>query len=165
MVIKMNKDSNILISFLINAKMQTYANENAPKTNSSRLGSKDYEFSKETELGTMVYHDTYFGGINFLGEEVVYINSDTPCWGMNYYGNTISNIGEDIMDKILRPALMLVGTDQSIIPVRGPSLFENDEYKYTFKTEGTIDNFTGIEEIHKGKELIYRLRCQGGKIN
>ena len=54
----MNKDSNILISFLINAKMQTYANENVPKL-SSRLGSKDYEFSKETELGTMVYHDTY----------------------------------------------------------------------------------------------------------
>jgi len=32
MVIKLNKESHILISFLINAKMQTYANEKVVKT-------------------------------------------------------------------------------------------------------------------------------------
>ena len=55
--------------FLIEAKKQTYANENAPKIDSSRLNSKDYEYKKDN----IIYHDTYFGGTNFIGEEVVYI--------------------------------------------------------------------------------------------
>ena len=37
----------------------------------------------------MIYHDTYFGGTNFMGEEVVYEDSDAPIWGMNYYGVTL----------------------------------------------------------------------------
>ena len=36
-----------------------------------------------------VDHDTYFGGVRFMGEEVVYRGIDTPKWGMNYYGVTI----------------------------------------------------------------------------
>ena len=60
-------------NFLIEAKKQTYANENAPKIDSSRLNSKDYEYKK----GNMIYHDTYFGGTNFIGEEVVYIDNQT----------------------------------------------------------------------------------------
>lgn len=84
---------------------------------------------------------------------------------MNYYGNTIDEkLSEEAMDEALRPALMKVGEDDSIIPVRGPSEFINGQYAYTFKTEGTIERFTGIEEIYKGKQLIYRLYCHGGII-
>lgn len=66
-------------SFLIEAKKQTYANEKVEKVSSSRWGSKDYEYQKEN----MIYHDTYFGGTNFIGEEVVYINNKI-YWAMNY---------------------------------------------------------------------------------
>lgn len=150
-----------LLDFLIEAKKQTYANANVEKVKSTRLGSKDYHY----ENGNMIYHDTYFGGIKFMGEEVVYCNSEEPIWGMNYYGITIDNtLSEEAMDKALRPALMNVGKDNSIIPVRGPSRFENDGYVYTFKVEGTIENFTGIEEICKDGALIYRLYCHGGLI-
>lgn len=90
--------------FLIEAKNQTYANENAPKIGSSRLNSKDYEYKKDN----MIYHDTYFGGTNFIGEEVVYIDNQT-YWAMNYYGTTLDKtLGEEAMDKALRPALMKV---------------------------------------------------------
>lgn len=155
-----------IISFLIIAKKQTYANSDSPKVNPSRLGSKDYEFSEEIEGTLMSYHDTYFGGLNFIGEEVIYIGKNTPKWGMNYYGNTIcESISEEVMDKVLRPALMMVGEDKKVIPVRGPSKFKTDEYTYTFKTKGTIENFVGTEEIYKGEELIYCLQCQGGIIN
>ena len=55
----------------------------------------------------MIYHDTYFGGTNFIGEEVYLYNKID--WVMNYYGVTLDEkISEDAMDSVLRPALMLV---------------------------------------------------------
>ena len=64
----------------------------------------------------------------------------------------------------LRPALMKVGEDKSVISVRGISQFENNGYVYTFKTTGTIENFDGIEQIYKANKLIYELHCSGGLI-
>ena len=57
--------------FLIEAKKQTYANSLVERIDSSRLNSKDYEYQKNN----MLYHDTYFGGTKFIGEEVVYIDN------------------------------------------------------------------------------------------
>ena len=68
------------------------------------------------------------------------------------------------MDKALRPALMKVGEDDTVLPVRGPSKFENDGYTYIFESIGQIENFTGLEEIYKDKKLVYRLHCHGGII-
>lgn len=145
--------------FLIEAKKQTYANENVKKVEPSRKGSNDYEYSS----GNMTYHDTYFGGINFIGEEVVY-EDNNPIWGMNYYGETIDeSFTEEAIDKALRPALMQVGKDE-ILPLRGPKEFINGEYKYTFIVNGDLSSFEGEESIYKNNKKIYRLKCHGGKI-
>jgi len=61
-----------LKKFLIEAKKETYANENVKQKKSSRLKSRDYEYKKDN----MIYHDTFFGGTNFIGEEVVYIDNE-----------------------------------------------------------------------------------------
>lgn len=149
-----------LREFLIEAKKQTYANENVEKQKSSRTGSNDYEYGSNN----MTYHDTYFGGTNFMGEEVVYEQNDTPIWGMNYYGVTLDNtLSEEAMDKALRPALMQVGIDD-IIPVRGPKEFINGEYRYAFNVNGNLENFEGEEVIYKGDKKIYILKCHGGII-
>ena len=146
--------------FLIEAKKQTYANENVSKTASSRLNSNDYEYKKDN----MIYHDTFFGGTNFIGEEVVYIDNKT-YWAMNYYGTTLDeNLSEETMDKALRPALMKVGENNNVIPVRGPKEFINGEYKYAFKVNGDINCFNGIETIYKNNVKIYELKCTGGLI-
>ena len=151
--------------FLIKAKKQTYANGNAKKVNSSRLGSNDYQYEEEIEGKLMKYHDTYFGGTQFMGEEVVYCEDSMPLWGMNYYGVTLDDtLSEEAMDKVLRPALSQVGNDNNVLPVRGPSNYANDDYKYIFNCSGDINNFIGIEEIYKSDELIYRLNCHGGLI-
>lgn len=148
-----------LEQFLIEAKKQTYANENIEKVNSSRLDSKDYEYKKDN----MLYHDTYFGGTNFIGEEVVYVDNKI-YWAMNYYGVTLdSTLGEEAMDKVLRPALMMVGIDD-IIPVRGPKEFNNGEYKYIFDIDGDLNYFNGTETIYKNNQRIYELKCSGGLI-
>lgn len=151
---------NEIEKFLVEAKMQTYANVNAPKINSSRLNSKDYEYKKNG----MIYHDTYFGGTKFIGEEIIYIDNDI-YWGMNYFGVTLDeNLGEEAMDNALRPALMMVGRDSSIIPVRGPKEYINGDYKYTFEIEGNLENFIGTETVYKNNKKIYELKCNGGLI-
>ncbi len=149
-----------LYNFLIEAKKQTYANGNVKKTLSSRKGSFDYEYSN----GKMIYHDTYFGGTKFIGEEVVYASDNTPIWAMNYYGVTLNeNLSEEAIDSALRPALMQVGEDD-ILPVRGPKEYINNGYKYTFQVDGNLDYFEGIETISKDEERVYVLKCHGGAI-
>ena len=146
--------------FLIEAKKGTYANGTAEKIESSRLGSKDYEYKKDN----MLYHDTYFGGTNFIGEEVVYIDNKI-YWAMNYYGVTLDeNLGEEAMDNALRPALMQVGVSENIIPVRGPREYKNGDFKYTFEVCGDLTNFSGIETIYKNDKKVYELKCNGGLI-
>lgn len=152
----MNKIEN----FLIEAKKQTYANELVEKVKSTRQNSKDYEYKK----GNMIYHDTYFGGTNFIGEEVIYIDNEV-YWAMNYYGVTLDeSLGEEAMDNALRPALMNVGKDKKVLPVRGPKEFINGEYKYTLDITGNINYFSGFERIYKNDKLIYELKCNGGLI-
>lgn len=152
--------NNELHSFLIEAKKQTYANENVKKIASSRKGSFDYEYSNDK----MIYHDTYFGGIKFMGEEVVYSSDETPIWGMNYYGITLNeNLSEEAIDSALRPALMQVG-EEDILPVRGPKEYKNNGYTYTFEVNGDLDYFEGVETISKDEEKIYILKCHGGII-
>ena len=154
------KQLDDLYNFLIEAKKQTYANENAKKQVSTRKGSHDYEYSSNG----MTYHDTYFGGTNFMGEEVVYTNEQTPIWGMNYYGITLDNsLSEEAVDKALRPALMKVGEDD-ILPVRGPKEYLNGEYRYTFDFSGNLDYFEGQETIYKNDNKVYVLKCHGGTI-
>ena len=51
------------------------------------------------------------------------------------------------------------------IPVRGPKDFVNGEGKYTFNTEGDLTNFTGVEEISKNDQVVFRLHCHGGLLN
>lgn len=148
-----------LEAFLIEAKKQTYANATVEKVHSSRLNSIDYEYQKDN----MLYHDTYFGTTNFIGEEVIYKDNQV-LWAMNYRGVTIDeSMSEEAMDKALRPALMLVGTDETI-PVRGPKEFMSGEYKYTFEADGSLENFNGVETIYKNNTKIYELRCSGGLV-
>jgi len=149
---------DVLDAFLREANLNTYANKNVKKASPLRPSSSDYHFEK----GDLTYHDTYFGATKFIGEEIVY-KSGKVAWGMNYYGFTLNNeISEGLFDAILRPALMSGSGDN--IPVRGPKEFVNGEWKYTFKTNGDLANFTGLEEISKNDEVVCRLYCHGGFI-
>lgn len=150
-----------LYNFLVESKKQTYANENVERVSPTRKGSYDYEYKNDN----MIYHDTYFGGTNFIGEEVVYSTDNTPIWGMNYYGITLNeNLSEEIFNRVLRPALMQVGVDKNVIPIRGPKEYTNNEYRYTFQVDGDLNYFEGIETIFKNDEKIYILKCHGGII-
>lgn len=153
-----------LEQFLVSAKLNTYANGKSARVEASRQGSKDYHFEEQYGDKKYVYHDTYFGGKKFIGEEVVYIDSK-PVFAMNYYGVVLDDEkSEMVFNDVLRPSLMKVGEDKRVLPLRGPSEFEVGNFVYKFETIGTLENFTGEEKIFEGDKIVYKLYCHGGLI-
>ncbi len=140
------------------ANRNTYANASAAKAPPLRPGSSDYHFEK----GAWRYHDTYFGGRRFIGNEVVYFDS-RPVWGMVYYGRGLEEgQSEEYFDKALRPALMQESGD--IIPVRGPAKFVNGDFEYGFEVTGSLRDFLGTEKILRSGVEIYRCDVAGGLV-
>ena len=149
-------DKKVLTDFLNEANKQTYANISAPKTLPLRPKSQDYHFEK----GNLIYHDTYFGARDFIGEEVVY-QDGIPKWAMNYYGFILNpEASEKEVYKILRPALMQDSGD--IIPVRGPREYSEGEHTYKNSADGDLSRFSGTEEIYLNRKLVYRCLYHGG---
>lgn len=147
-----------LAQFLNEANRATYANKDASKVSSSRLGSQDYHFEK----GSLVYHDTYFGGRDFIGAEIVY-EDNKAVWGANYFGFVLDpNLQEGEVYDFLRKALM--EEHEAVIPVRGPSVFHLENKAYRFSVEGSLSNFSGTEEILFDGVLVYRCLVHGGFI-
>lgn len=148
-----------LSEFLKKAKKHTYASEEAKKVASQRPGSKDYEYKE----GSWTYHDTYFGGVHFIGEEVVY-KDGKPLWAMNYNGYvTDDSVSEAEIDKSLRGALKQLDY-ADIIPVRGPKNYKIENYEYKNTVKGTLDRFEGREEVFKDNKSIYYAVFHGGLI-
>ena len=154
-----------LANFIYTANKHTYANAKAKKVRSTRLGSKDYEFAQDY----FIFHDTYFGSKDFIGEEIVYYK-DKPIWGMNYYGVTLNyeqfNITPKDIYAFLRKALMAdykFDTDEHL-PLRGPATFSENDYKYRVSFSGSLQYFVGTEEIFYKKELVHKVIMHGGLI-
>ena len=95
----MNISQRELSDFLVLANRSTYANKSAIKSEPLRPSSEDYHF----ELNDLAYHDTYFGGKDFIGNEIVYKN-EKPVWGMTYYGYIIKQESKvsEIYDPLSR---------------------------------------------------------------
>lgn len=152
----MNIDT--LAKFLNEANKATYANKSASKVTPSRLKSEDYHFEKDG----LMYHDTYFGGRDFIGGEIVYENKK-PVWGANYFGFILDEkVSEKDVYDFLRKALMQEYDDA--IPVRGPSNFSADDKEYRFSADGDLTNFSGKEEILLSGKVVYRCLVHGGMI-
>jgi Domain of unknown function (DUF5680) len=69
-----------LRSLVVRAKRATYVGSGSA-AESSRSGSQDLAYTE----GLHSYRDSYFGGVDFFGQEVVWHNN-IPTWAMNYYG-------------------------------------------------------------------------------
>lgn len=73
-------DIRLLNDIVVAAKAATYVGGGV-KARASRTGSHDLGWSQ----GDWRYLDSYFGGTDFIGQEVVWFK-DEPVWAMNYYG-------------------------------------------------------------------------------
>lgn len=139
-----------LRGFLVRAKTDTYVTGNNQAT-SSRLNSHDFRYAENDYM----YMDTYLGGEKFIGEECVWLKN-TPVWGMNYYGQTIS---ENFNPDFLKEALSHVTTS---MPFRGPELYLKGDFVYHCQIHGDFECFTGEEQIYCRQEKVYMCNFHGG---
>ncbi len=140
-----------LLAFIVAAKKATYVGSGS-QVLPSRQGSHDLTFDAQP----YAYRDSYFGGTDFIGQEVVWLNAE-PIWAMNYYG------------YILRPDLITpiqagntLKTALSLPHAQGRLLdnFEFNNYKIT--SQGSVSRFSGIEFIRVDGALAYQLDYHGG---
>lgn len=146
-----------LTAFIVYAKANTYVS-GGQKSLSYRPGSHDIQFHD----GEFAYLDSYFGGTDFLGQEVVYF-SHQPIWAMNYHGRIIrpnminaTEAGQIIMNSLsqmYKQGRFLGGVEYTV----GDSV-------YTDTNEGSVASFTGREWITRQEQRVYELIYHGGLI-
>lgn len=146
-----------LNEFIVKAKSACYVG-GGQKILPSRPGSHDLQFTE----GDWNYHDCYFGGSDFIGEEAVYFKYRI-IWAMNYYG------------KIIEPTLITAEETGRIIMTSLLKMYQggrflggykhlegNDSYFDT--NNGDITSFTGREWIERKEKFVYELYYHGGLI-
>jgi hypothetical protein len=150
-------DITELHTFIVRAKAETYVGGGEHSV-ASQLGSQDIRFSD----GKWAYHVSYFGGGDFLGEEVVYFAS-WPVWAMNYYGRIlwVDLITAAQAGQIIKAIL-------SLIYKYGRFLrrfkFSENNLTYVDANQGAVDSFHGREFIILGQETAFELVYHGGLI-
>lgn len=146
-----------LTAFIVRAKAETYVGGGA-KAASCRPGSHDLRH----EEGPFTYLDSYFGGADFIGEEVVYFEG-RPVWAENYYG------------RILRPDQIAAWEAGQVIQQSLSAMYKEGRFlggwehttvkgTYTDTSEGDATSFRGKEWISRNGVILYELVYHGGLI-
>ena len=146
-----------LQDFIVRAKAATYVG-GGDKSLSRRPGSHDLEFHE----GTFAYLDIYFGGADFIGQEVVYFEG-RPVWAMNYYGRILelALIAATEAGQIIKESLSALYRQGRFL---GGFEHATDKGAYTDTNEGDVTSFTGREWITRGDVKVYVLVYHGGLI-
>lgn len=146
-----------LVKFIVSAKQATYVGGGG-KTLPSRTGSRDLEYGE----GDWRYRDSYFGGTDFIGQEVVW-RLDEPIWAMNYYGYIKR---PDLIDgtragDTIKAALTIMYGEGRFL---GGFDWPGPHGRYSDSSIGDADHFHGREIITCGGVEAYRLDYTGGLI-
>lgn len=153
-----NSKTLILLNhFIVNAKKATYVGSGEPVP-ACRLESHDLEYID----GEYSYRDSYFGGQNFLGEEIVWYQGK-PVWGENYYGKVIHPelISAAEAGQMIKTSLTEMYSQGRFL---GGFRYEWKDLVYIDENSGDPSDFQGKEDILRNGLLIYRLYYHGGVI-
>lgn len=146
-----------LNAFIVAAKSASYVGRGAHVA-SCRPGSQDIVFRD----GGFSYLDSYFGGADFIGQEVVWFE-DRPVWAMNYYGRILQ-------PDLIQPAEagQILQASLSAMYVSGRFLggweYVAGESTYEDASEGSVSAFSGHESITRHGVKVYELVYHGGLI-
>ena len=153
----MTVDIDALNAFVVRAKAATYVGDGEHVT-PCRTGSHDLRFAE----GKWSYHDSYFGGTDFIGEEVVYF-AERPVWAMNYYGRILR---DDLLTAAQAGQMIKASLSRMYQEGRFLGGFEHTENNLTYidASEGGPECFHGCEIIRRGQEIAYELVYHGGLI-
>lgn len=149
-----------LYSFILKAAEATYAIGGGLTDNIERPGFIELVFEEEK----FSYRDSYTGYFRSRGTEVVRYKG-TPVWSSLYGGGMLNNDPQLTQNtfNFLKQAL-IDRKKASFQSLRGPSILEKENWKYTYTQEGNVDEFYGYEQIFfEGQEVFFH-RVIGGKI-
>ena len=143
--------------FIVKAKAATYVG-NGQTAPSSRGGSHDLRFKE----GEWSYLDSYFGGRDFIGQEVVYL-AGKPVWAMNYYGRILLSdlISPSQAGQVIQASLSKMYSEGRFL---GGFEYTYDSFDYQDSNEGMLDRFEGRETISFEGKIAYELVYHGGLI-
>ena len=150
-----------LVTFLISAKLNTYASQGGAASAPPLLqGGHQLEYRQ----GAWFYRDIYFGMAYFIGQEMVY-RDEQPFFSMVYGGGMLASqpTAQEMADVygFLQVAMRQVQPER---PYRGPQAFHQGDYEYRDESQGEVDNFWGLETITRQGLAVYQLRYSGGLI-
>jgi hypothetical protein len=150
-------DLDELTTFIVKAKANTYAGNGTPSL-SYRPKSHDLQFHEDD----FSYLDSYFGGTDFLGQEVVYYQNEA-IWAMNYYGRILEPtlINSNEAGKVIKESL---SERYKLKRFLGGFEHSTSLGTYTDTNEGTVTSFTGREWITRATTKVYELVYHGGLI-
>lgn len=146
-----------LIQFLLSSNKAGYAGGDSNKWVKESDGSTTITF----EQGKWKSHDNFFGGEPYGGRSVVSYDKK-PVWIMVYYGWVTESVDANRVYEVLRNALTRMPRSA---PYRGPKRYQQDQFVYTNKWNGTVSAFTGEEKITQGVRLVYKADYMGGEID
>ena len=153
----MTVDIEKLNAFIVRAKASTYVGDGEHVT-SCRPGSHDLRFA---DAG-WAYHDSYFGGSDFIGEEVVYF-AEKPVLAMNYYGRILRDdlVTAEQAGHMIKASLSRMYRENRFL---GGMEYTENGLTYVDTSEGPVVCFRGREFIRRGPEPVYELLYHGGLI-
>lgn len=133
-------DSATLNEFIVEAKAATYVGGGVPRL-PCRSGAHDIGY----ERGAWRYLDSYFGGTDFAGQEVVWL-ADEPVWAMNYFGCVIA---PDLIDGRAAGAVIMAALSAMYRQGRflGGMEFDHPFGRYIDRSDGDCNRFSGHECI------------------
>jgi hypothetical protein len=149
-------------AFILRAKAACYVG-GGNKAAASRLDAHDLTFHE----GALTYCDSYFGGTDFIGQEVVW-QDKIAIWAMNYQG------------RILRDDLISAAQAGDVIKASLAAMYAEGRFlcgfhhnhggfAYSDQSSGDWRAFTGHETIRPYSQrldapLAYQLNYHGGLI-
>lgn len=146
-----------LTNFIVRAKAASYVGSGKASA-SCRPGSHDLEFRD----GEFYYLDSYFGGADFIGEEVVYFKGK-PVWAMNYYGRILApgRITGEETGQMIKTSLSVLYKENRFL---GGFEYTTGRDRYIDTNEGDVASFAGREWIERDGTRVYELVYHGGLI-
>ena len=146
-----------LEAFIVAAKAAAYVGSGTPVA-PLRPGSHDLEHS----AGDFAYHDTYFGGSDFVGEEVVYWRG-APVWSENYFGRILEPdlITAQRTGQVIKSSLTKMYAEGRFL---GGFQASDGDCAYHDTSTGDAAWFQGREWIERDGRTVYELYYHGGLI-
>jgi len=148
-----------LYAFIQKAGRATYAASGVESVKYDNNGFKELNFTEND----YAYKDTYTGFFRSRGSEIV-SHKNVPIWVASYGGGMMKEDADLAMQtfSILKKAFL---TDEiGFQTFRGPHLFQQDKWRYTYKQQGDIEEFSGHEEIYFDDKLVFFHHIIGGLV-